>query len=126
MEWFSQKANSANSRLIELSCEIEKIEQRISAIENVSNSKDLDLIRTTIKETDRVSDDPLLKDDEVFTGAADSITEQDCPGLYNDLGVRKFDLHSLWQIVIKQKSLPEFHSMHEQDGAKSGCFIKIL
>ena len=50
--------------------------------------------------------DPILRTDEELSGNLTDDPEHDCPGLYNDQGLRKFDLYGWWQRLKQRECLP--------------------
>ena len=105
MGWFGGKSNVMKSRTRELNSQIERLEQQIANLEHVSTSRNATEIRTTLEETSPLPKDPVLSSD---ANPADSFPlEPDCPGLYNEQGVRKFDLHGLWLRLKKTDTTPE-------------------
>ena len=92
------------SRARELNSQIEQLEQQISDLEHVSTSRNATEIRTTLEETSPLPKDPILSNDS--TPAELFPPEPDSPRLYNDQGVRKFDLHGWWQ-RLKPDTAPE-------------------
>ena len=105
MGWFGGKSDVMKSRAKELNSQIEQLEQQISDLEHVSTSRNATEIRTTLEETSPLPKDPILSNDsppaELFP------PEPDSPSLYNDQGVRKFDLHGWWQRLKKPDTAPE-------------------
>ena len=105
MGWFGGKSNVMKSRTRELNSQIERLEQQIANLEHVSTSRNATEIRTTLEETSPLPKDPVLSSD---ANPADLLPpEPDCPGLYNEQGVRKFDLHGLWLRLKKTDTTPE-------------------
>lgn len=105
MGWFGGKSNVMKSRTRELNSQIERLEQQIANLEHVSTSRNATEIRTTLEETSPLPKDPVLSND---ANPADLLPpEPDCPGLYNEQGVRKFDLHGLWLRLKKTDTTPE-------------------
>lgn len=105
MGWFGGHKDVMQSRTRELNSQIEQLQQQIADLENVSQSKNATEIRTTLKEIPALPQDPILRSE---SSAADLFVPQtDCPGLYNEQGVRKFDLHGWWQRLKKTESMPE-------------------
>ena len=105
MGWFGGKSNVMKSRTRELNSQIERLEQQIANLEHVSTSRNATEIRTTLEETSALPKDPILSSD---ANPADLFPlEPDCPGLYNEQGVRKFDLHGLWLRLKKTDTTPE-------------------
>ena len=105
MGWFGGKSNVMKSRTRELNSQIERLEQQIANLEHVSTSRNATEIRTTLEETTPLPKDPILLSD---ANPADLFPpEPDYPGLYNEQGVRKFDLHGLWLRLKKTDTTPE-------------------
>ena len=105
MGWFGGKSDVMKSRARELNSQIERLEQQISDLEHVSTSRNATEIRTTLEETSPLPKDPVLSND---AKPADLFPpEPDCPGLYNEQGVRKFDLHGLWLRLKKTDTTSE-------------------
>ena len=105
MGWFGGKSDAMKSRARELNSQIEQLEQQISDLEHVSTSRNATEIRTTLEETSSLPKDPILSNDS--TPAELFPPEPDSPRLYNDQGVRKFDLHGWWQRLKKPDTAPE-------------------
>ena len=61
MGWFTHHTNPITTRAHELSCEIEKLKEQITVLQDASHSENPVLIRTTIEKTTRVSNDPILR-----------------------------------------------------------------
>ena len=59
-----------------------------------------------LKATPALPPDPVLQADLDFPDVLPARTERDCPGLYNNLGVRKFDLHGWWCRLKRREPLP--------------------
>ena len=104
---FSRKPNPITCRAQEICSEIKQIEEQISQLQDASKSSNVGYIRKTIKKTSRVPDDPVPRADEKFKSGTGATLEPDYPGLYNDQGMRKFDLHGWWQRTKRDEPLPK-------------------
>jgi len=100
MGWFTHQTNPVTHRTQELSGEIDKLKEQILALQDASHSENPAFIRKTLEKTNPVSIDPNLKKDE-------NKPKRACPSLYNQQGMRKFDLYGWWQQIKTAKALPE-------------------
>jgi len=100
MGWFTHQTNPVAHRTQELSGEIDKLKEQILALQDASHSENPAFIRKTLEKTNPVSIDPNLRKDE-------NKPKRACPSLYNQQGVRKFDLHGWWQRIKTKEPLPE-------------------
>ena len=107
MGWFTRHTNPMTTRAQELSCEIVELKEQITVLQDAAHSENHTLIRTTIEKTTRVSNDPILRNDEVFLKDSGIKPKRDGPSLYNEQGVRKFDLQGLWLKIKQSKPLTE-------------------
>jgi|TARA_B100000959_G_scaffold113719_1_gene119910 predicted RNase H-like nuclease (RuvC/YqgF family) len=107
MGLFSRKTNPMISRTQELRSEIEEIEQQIFQLQEASNSANPVQIRTTINKSIRIPDDPILRLDEELRNITETKLEADSANLFNEQGMRKFDLYGWWQQIKTTKTLPE-------------------
>ena len=106
MGWFTRKPNPMIARTRELNAEIAALEFEIHQLDNAANCPDLRQIQTVLEETRSMPADPLLKAEEELAGAIPTEPERDCPGLFNDQGLRKFDLAGWWLRLKHSKTLP--------------------
>lgn len=107
MGWFRRKTNPATYRVEELNEEIRELQQKISSLKKDSNSIYFGSFHQNYK-------NPNTSAKEKFTEVKASpennhrnFSELNHPKLYNDQGVRKFDLHGWWQRIKKKEGLPE-------------------
>ena len=102
MGWFKRKIDPMTSRSRELHSEIAALESQIAQLSNASTLTDPLQIHTVLKETRYLPPDPILRADEALTHSLPPVTDSNCPGLYNDQGVRKFDLAGWWLRARRQ------------------------
>mgnify|MGYP006205144069 CR=1 FL=1 len=102
MAWFKRKIDPMTSRSRELHSEIAALESQINQLSNASTLGDPLQIHTVLKETRYLPPDPILRADEALTHSLQPVTDSNCPGLYNDQGVRKFDLAGWWLRARRQ------------------------
>jgi hypothetical protein len=102
MGWFKRKIDPMTSRSRELHSEIAALESQINQLSNASTLGDPLQIHTVLKETRYLPPDPILRADEALTHSLPPVTDSNCPGLYNDQGVRKFDLAGWWLRARRQ------------------------
>ena len=102
MGWFNRKIDPMTSRSRELHREISALESQIAQLSNASTLTDSLQIQTVLEETRYLPPDPILRADEALTHSLPPVTDPNCPGLYNDQGVRKFDLAGWWLRVTRQ------------------------
>jgi len=107
MGLFPRKSDPMMFRTQELCSEIEQIEKQISQLQEACSSTNPAHIRTTINKTIRIPDDPILRSDDELSNITEIIPELDSPNLFNEQGMRKFDLYGWWQQMMRDKSLPE-------------------
>jgi len=91
------------SRTQELCSEIEGIEQQISQLQEANPMQ----ARATINKSIRIPDDPILRSDEELRNITGTMPEADSANLFNEQGMRKFDLYGWWQQIKTAKALPE-------------------
>jgi hypothetical protein len=103
MGWFKRKIDPMTSRSRELHREIAALESQIAQLSDASTLADPHQIRTVLKETRYLPPDPILRADETLTHSLPPATDSNCSGLYNDQGVRKFDLAGWW---LRARSQP--------------------
>ena len=104
MGWFKRKIDPMTSRSRELHSEIAALESQIAQLSSASTLTDPLQIHTVLKETRYLPPDPILRADEALTHSLQPVTDSNCPGLYNDQGVRKFDLAGWWLRARRQPS----------------------
>ena len=107
MGLFSRNPNPLAFRARELGSEIEQIEKQISRFQDASESANNAFIRTTIKKSIQILDDPILRAKEELKNGDGIMLKPDSPDLYNDQRMRKFDLHGWWQRTKGYEPLPE-------------------
>ena len=96
MGWFKRKIDPMTSRSRELHSEIAALESQIAQLRDASTLADPHQIRTVLKETRYLPPDPIRRADGTLTHSLPPATDSNCSGLYNDQGVRKFDLAGWW------------------------------
>ena len=106
MGWFTRKQNPMTTRSRELNAEIDALEFEIHQLKNAANCSDPRQIQTVLKETRSVPTGPFIKAEEERAESIPAEPERDCPGLYNDLGLRKFDLAGWWLRMKRLEPLP--------------------
>ena len=102
MGWFKRKIDPMTSRSRELHSEIAALESQITQLSNASTLGDPLQIHTVLEKTRYLPPDPILRADEALTHSLPPVTDSNCPGLYNDQGVRKFDLAGWWLRARRQ------------------------
>ena len=102
MGWFKRKIDPMTSRSRELHREISALESQIAQLSDASTLADPLQIQTVLEETRCLPPDPILRADEALIHSLPPVTDPNCPGLYNDQGVRKFDLAGWWLRVTLQ------------------------
>ena len=107
MEWFRRKTNPATYRVDELNEEIRELQQKISSLKKDSASINFGSFHQNYEK-------PNITEKEKFSGVEAlsennrrDFSELNHPKLYNDQGVRKFDLYGWWQRIKKKEGLPE-------------------
>ena len=108
MGWFTRNPGvTAERRVDELDAEIAEItalEERLTQASEEPN--DPGQLQLLLDESANLPVDPILRADEELSGNLTDDPERDCPGLYNDQGLRKFDLYGLWERLKQRESLP--------------------
>jgi len=107
MGWFTRKSDPSGARAIELNSEIASLEQQISQLQEAVDSRNPTDVQTAMEQTAQIPADPILHADESLADTFPRELPRDCPGLYNEQGVRKFDLHGWWQRLKKPDTAPE-------------------
>ena len=100
--WFKRKIDPMTSRSRELHGEIAALESQIAQLSNVAILADPRQIQTVLQETRYLPPDPILRADEELTHSLPPVTDPNCPGLFNNQGVRKFDLAGWWLRARRQ------------------------
>jgi hypothetical protein len=100
--WFKRKPDPMTSRSRELHHEIAALESQIAQLSDASTLADPRQIQTVLQETRYLPPDPILRADEELTHSLPPITDPNCPGLFNNQGVRKFDLAGWWLRARRQ------------------------
>lgn len=106
MGWFTRKPDPMTIRSHELNTEIAALEVKIHQIKNASNYSDPHHIQTVFEETQSMPAYPFLKTEEELDESIPAEPERDSPSLYNDMGLRKFDLAGWWLRLKHSKTLP--------------------
>jgi len=99
IELFKRKADPMTSRSRELHQEIAALESQIAQLSDASTLADPRHIQTVMEETCYLPPDPILRADKALTHSLPPVTDPECSGLYNDQGVRKFNLADWWHRV---------------------------
>ena len=113
MSWFTRKQEPLTARARELNAEIAALEFEIHQLDNAANCPDLRQIQTVLEETRSMPADPFLKAEEELAGSIPTEPERDCPGLFNDQGLRKFDLAG-WCRRLKRSEQQPTTTKNEQ------------
>ena len=100
--WFKRKPDPMTSRSRELHHEIAALESQIAQLSDASILADPRQIQTVLQETRYLPPDPILRADEELTHSLPPVTDPNCPGLFNNQGVRKFDLAGWWLRARRQ------------------------
>jgi hypothetical protein len=100
--WFKRKPDPMTSRSRELHHEIAALESQIAQLSDASTLADPRQIQTVLQETRYLPPDPILRADEELTRSLPPVTDPNCPGLFNNQGVRKFDLAGWWLRARRQ------------------------
>jgi hypothetical protein len=100
--WFKRKPDPMTSRSRELHHEIAALESQIAQLSDTSTLADPRQIQTVLQETRYLPPDPILRADEELTHSLPPVTDPNCPGLFNNQGVRKFDLAGWWLRARRQ------------------------
>ena len=96
MGWFTRKPNPMSAHSRELSAEIAALEFEIHQLNDAVSCPDPHQIQTVLEETRFLPPEPLLKAEEELVKSIPAEPERDFPSLYNDQGLRKFDLAGWW------------------------------
>ena len=113
MGWFTRKPNPMIARTRELNAEIAALELEIHQLDNAANCPDLRQIQTVLEETRSMPADFFLRPEEELAGSIPTEPERDCPGLFNDQGLRKFDLAG-WCRRLKRSEQQPTTTKNEQ------------
>ena len=100
--WFKRKPDPMTSRSRELHHEIAALESQIAQLSDASTLADPRQIQTVLQETRYLPPDAILRADEELTHSLPPVTDPNCPGLFNNQGVRKFDLAGWWLRARRQ------------------------
>lgn len=106
MGWFTRKPDPMTARTHELNAEIVALEFEIQQLYNAANCSDPLQIQTVLEETRSKPTGPFIKAEEEQEESLPAEPKRDYPGLYNDLGLRKFDLAGWWLRKKYAKPLP--------------------
>ena len=106
MGWFTRSPDPMTVRARELTTEISALKSQIAHLSDAAHSTDRHQIQTALDETPDLPPDPVLQADLEFPELLRPEPERDCPGLFNDQGVRKFDLAGWWRRVKQHAPLP--------------------
>lgn len=107
MGWFKRKTNPVIRRVDELNSEIKELEQQISSLQEISGSNDSGIVHQNLEKTNIVARENPSRARRFLPNEPREVIELEHPKLYNDQGVRKFDLHGWWQRIKKKEPLPE-------------------
>ena len=106
MGWFTRTPDPMAVRTRELTTEIAALESQIAHLSDAAHSTDRHQIQTALDETPDLPPDPVLQADLEFPELLPAEPARECPGLFNDQGVRKFDLAGWWRRVKQRAPLP--------------------
>ena len=106
MGWFTRKPDPMTAHSRELSAEIAALEFEIHQLNNAAGLSDPRQIRSVLEETRILPSGSLLKTEEELVEPTDSEPMRDCPSLYNDQGLQKFDLAGWWLRKKRLEPLP--------------------
>ncbi|MDP7011249.1 MAG: hypothetical protein QF685_07710 [Verrucomicrobiota bacterium] len=106
MGWFTRKRDPMTERACELNAKIAALEHQIYQLDNAASYSDPCQIQEALEGSNFLPHDPLLKTEEGLVESVLTEPERDCPGLYNDHGLRKFDLAGWWLRMKHSKPLP--------------------
>ena len=108
MGWFTRNPGvTAERRVDELDAEIAEItalEERLTQASEEAH--DPGQLRLLLDESAHLPPDPILRADADLQSNFDDDPERACPGLYNEQGLRKFDLYGWWQRLKQREALP--------------------
>ena len=113
MGWFTRKPNPMTARTRELNAEIAALEFEILQLNKAVDFSDPHQIQTVLEETRFLPTEPLLKAEEELVKSIPAEPERDFPSLYNDQGLRKFDLAGWW-LRMKRLEPPPAPTKNEQ------------
>ena len=113
MGWFTRKPNPMTARTRELNAEIAALEFEILQLNEAVDFSDPRQIQTVLEETRSMPADFFLRPEEELVGPIPTEPERDCPGLYNDQGLRKFDLAG-WCRRLKRSEQQPTPTKNEQ------------
>jgi hypothetical protein len=106
MGWFTRNPDPMAVRTRELTTEIAALESQIDQLHDAAQSTDRHQMQTVLEKTPDLPPDPVLQADLEFPEMLPAEPARDCPGLFNEQGVRKFDLAGWWRRVKQRTPLP--------------------
>jgi cell division septum initiation protein DivIVA len=106
MGWFTRKPDPMTARARELTREIAELETQIDHLNDAAQSSDRHQIQTVLEATPALPPDPVFRPGVDLPGTLPAEAARDCPGLFNDQGLRKFDLAGWWRRVKQRTPLP--------------------
>ena len=107
MGWFRRKTNPATCRVEELTEEIRQLKQKISSLKEDSTLSNFGSFHQNYKKPNISTEEIFSRVEDLSAKNPEDFTELNHPKLYNDQGVRKFDLHGWLQRIKKKEGLPE-------------------
>mgnify|MGYP007063845102 CR=1 FL=1 len=106
MGWFKRKTNPAICRVDELNSEIKQLEQQISSLQEISDSSDFGIVHQNLEKINANAEEESSKAVDLLPNEPRDVIELEQTTLYNNQGVRKFDLHGWWQRIKQNEALP--------------------
>ncbi len=106
MGWFTRKPNPMIARTRELNAEIAALEVEILRLNESVDFSDPRQIQTVLEEAGSMPADPFLKAEVELTKSIPIEPERNCPGLFNDQGLRKFDLAGWYRRLKRLEQQP--------------------
>tara|TARA_Y100000588_G_scaffold180713_1_gene194513 strand:+ start:1158 stop:1646 length:489 start_codon:yes stop_codon:yes gene_type:complete len=107
MGWFRRKINPVTYRVNELDEEIRKLEQRISSLKEGPAHNSFDPFDQYDEKINISNEEKFCSTSKLSAKTLENFNELNHPKLYNDQGVRKFDLYGWLQRIKKKGGLPE-------------------
>ena len=107
MGWFRRKTNPATYRVEELNEEIRELQQKISSLKKDSASINFGSFHQNYEKSNITEKEKFSGVKALSENNRRDFSELNHPKLYNDQGVRKFDLYGWWQRIKKKEELPE-------------------
>ena len=107
MGWFRRKTNPATYRIEKLNEEIRGLQQKISSLKKDSTSINFGSFHQNYEKPNLTAKEKFSVVEALSENNHRNFYELNHPKLYNDQGVRKFDLYGWWQRIKKEEGLPE-------------------